>query len=50
MKVLQKAATAANIASYVVLILALILSLVSLYKSGQIAFVYTQLEEKEAKK
>ena len=44
------AATAANIASYVVLILALVLSLVSLYKSGQIAFVYTQLEEKEAKK
>lgn len=44
------AATAANIASYIVLILALVLSLVSLYKSGQIAFVYTQLEEKEAKK
>lgn len=44
------AATAANIASYIVLVLALVLSLVSLYKSGQIAFVYTQLEEKEAKK
>ena len=44
------AATAANIASYLVLILALILSLFSLYRSGQIAFVYTQLEEKEGKK
>lgn len=44
------AATAANIASYLVLILALVLSLFSLYRSGQIAFVYTQLEEKEAKK
>lgn len=44
------AATAANIASYLVLILALVLSLFSLYRSGQIAFVYTQLEEKEGKK
>ena len=37
------AATAATIASTLVLILALLLSLFSLYKSGQIAFMYTEL-------
>lgn len=41
------AATAANVASTIVLVLALILSLASLYKSGQIAFVYTQLAKQE---
>ena len=43
------AATAANVASTIVLVLALILSLASLYKSGQIAFVYTQLAKQEEK-
>ena len=43
------AATAANVAGTIVLILALILSLASLYKSGQIAFVYTQLAKQEEK-
>ena len=37
------AATAATVASTLVLILALLLSLFSLYKSGQIAFMYTEL-------
>ena len=41
------AATATNIASTIVLILALILSLFSIYKSGQIAFMYTELEKQE---
>ena len=43
------AATAANVAGTVVLILALVLSLASLYKSGQIAFVYAQLAKQEEK-
>ena len=43
------AATAANVAGTIVLILALVLSLASLYKSGQIAFVYTQLAKQEEK-
>ena len=43
------AATAANVASTIVLVLALILSLASLYKSGQIAFVYAQLAKQEEK-
>ena len=43
------AATAANVAGTIVLILALVLSLASLYKSGQIAFVYAQLDKKEEK-
>ena len=43
------AATAANVAGTIVLILALILSLASLYKSGQIAFVYAQLAKQEEK-
>ena len=42
-------ATAANVAGTIVLILALVLSLASLYKSGQIAFVYTQLAKQEEK-
>ena len=36
-------ATAATVASTLVLILALLLSLFSLYKSGQVAFMYTEL-------
>ena len=43
------AATAANVASTIVLVLALVLSLASLYKSGQIAFVYAQLAKQEEK-
>ena len=43
------AATAANVAGTIVLVLALVLSLASLYKSGQIAFVYTQLAKQEEK-
>ena len=43
------AATAANVAGTIVLILALVLSLASLYKSGQIAFVYAQLAKQEEK-
>lgn len=43
------AANAANVAGTIVLILALVLSLASLYKSGQIAFVYTQLAKQEEK-
>ena len=43
------AATAANVADTIVLILALVLSLASLYKSGQIAFVYAQLAKQEEK-
>ena len=41
------AATAANIASIIVLLLALPLSLFSLYKSGQIIFMYTELSKQE---
>ena len=41
------AATAANIASTIVLLLALPLSLFSLYKSGQIIFMYTELSKQE---
>ena len=41
------AATAATVASTIVLMLALILSLFSLYKSGQIAFIYTELAKQE---
>ncbi len=41
------AATAANIASTAVLLLALVLSLLSLYKSGQIIFMYTELSKQE---
>ena len=41
------AATAANIASTIVLLLALLLSLFSLYKSGQIIFMYTELSKQE---
>ena len=41
------AATAATVASTLVLILALLLSLFSLYKSGQIAFMYTELAKQE---
>ena len=41
------AATAANIASTMVLLLALLLSLFSLYKSGQIIFMYTELSKQE---
>ena len=41
------AATAAAVASTLVLILALLLSLFSLYKSGQIAFMYTELAKQE---
>ena len=40
-------ATAANIASTIVLLLALLLSLFSLYKSGQIIFMYTELSKQE---
>lgn len=40
-------ATAATVASTLVLILALLLSLFSLYKSGQIAFMYTELAKQE---
>ena len=43
------AATAANVAGTIVLILALVLSLASLYKSGQIVFVYAQLAKQEEK-
>ncbi|QJU07885.1 hypothetical protein FBF29_04320 [Candidatus Saccharibacteria bacterium oral taxon 488] len=41
------AATAATVASTLVLILALLLSLFSLYKSGQIAFMHTELAKQE---
>lgn len=41
------AATAANVASTIVLVLALALSLFSLYKSSQIAFIYTELAKQE---
>lgn len=41
------AATAANIASTAVLLLALVLSLLSLYKSGQIIFMYAELSKQE---
>ena len=41
------AATAANIASTIVFLLALLLSLFSLYKSGQIIFMYTELSKQE---
>ena len=41
------AATAANIASTIVLILALLLSVFSLYKSGKIVFMYTELAKQE---
>lgn len=41
------AATAATVTSTLVLILALLLSLFSLYKSGQIAFMYTELAKQE---
>ena len=41
------AATAANITSTIVLLLALLLSLFSLYKSGQIIFMYTELSKQE---
>ncbi len=41
------AATAANIASGIILVAALILSIVSLYKSGQIAYIYTTLSKQE---
>ena len=41
------AATVANIASTIVLLLALLLSLFSLYKSGQIIFMYTELSKQE---
>ena len=41
------AATAANIASIIVLLSALLLSLFSLYKSGQIIFMYTELSKQE---
>ena len=41
------AATAANIASTIILLLALLLSLFSLYKSGQIIFMYTELSKQE---
>ena len=41
------AATAANIASIIVLLSALLLSLFSLYKSGQINFMYTELSKQE---
>ena len=40
-------AAAANIASIIVLLLALLLSLFSLYKSGQIIFMYTELSKQE---
>ena len=40
-------ATAANVASGIVLVIALILSIASLYKSGQIAYIYTTLAEQE---
>ena len=40
-------ATAATVASTLVLILALLLSLFSLYKSGQVAFMYTELAKQE---
>lgn len=40
-------AAAATVASTLVLILALLLSLFSLYKSGQIAFMYTELTKQE---
>lgn len=41
------AATAATVASTLVLVLALLLSLFSLYKSGQIAFMHTELAKQE---
>ena len=41
------AATAANIASIIVLLLVLLLSLFSIYKSGQIIFMYTELSKQE---
>ena len=41
------AATAANITSTIVLLLALLLSLFSIYKSGQIIFMYTELSKQE---
>lgn len=41
------AANAANIASTIVLILALLLSVFSLYKSGKIVFMYTELAKQE---
>ena len=41
------AAAAANIASIIVLLSALLLSLFSLYKSGQIIFMYTELSKQE---
>ena len=41
------AATAATVAGTIVLIIALLLSLFSLYKSGQIAFIYTELAKQE---
>ena len=41
------AATAATVAGTIVLIVALLLSLFSLYKSGQIAFIYTELAKQE---
>ena len=41
------AATAANIASTIVLTLALLLSIFSLYKSGKIVFMYTELAKQE---
>jgi hypothetical protein cdiviTM7_00070 len=41
------AANAANIASTIVLILALLLSVLSLYKSGKIVFMYTELAKQE---
>lgn len=41
------AATAANIASTIVLTLALLLSVFSLYKSGKIVFMYTELAKQE---
>ena len=41
------AATAANIASIIVLLSALLFSLFSLYKSGQIIFMYTELSKQE---
>ena len=40
-------ATAANIASTIVLTLALLLSVFSLYKSGKIVFMYTELAKQE---
>ena len=40
-------ATAANIASTIVLTLALLLSIFSLYKSGKIVFMYTELAKQE---